>query len=391
MTAQGPDVLDGERGLPTPGTRGPSGAVRGAVGLVLLVAAAGASTWAYWQMQTDDAAENDQARGTHDLKSSVPAKSFKLPPEPAPEPEPAPDNVIASVSPVYVPAPAPIPVASMPPRPPLPAAAAASPTPALDRGAGSMMIASSARTSEPTSAAGLAGPSAGPTGDTGFGFGDSSPTVPQGSLESRLTATPLEATLASQLTDRNLLIARGTMIDCVLRTRIVTSVPGGVACAVTRNVYSDNGKILLLERGSLVTGEYRSNVQQGTARVFVLWSRVKTPEGVVVDLDSPATDALGASGIPGEVDTHFWTRFGGAILLSLVDDVASAAVASSRDAETQVNVGSGAAGAGSRVIDEVLSQTVNIPPTISVDQGARVGIYVARDLDFRSVYDVVAR
>ncbi|WP_322114486.1 TrbI/VirB10 family protein, partial [Vibrio parahaemolyticus] len=73
-----------------------------------------------------------------------------------------------------------------------------------------------------------------------------------------------------------------------------STVAGMTKCTLTRNIYSDNGTTLLLERGSELTGEYRANVSQGQSRLFVLWDRVKTPHGVVIDLASPATDSLGA-------------------------------------------------------------------------------------------------
>ena len=85
-------------------------------------------------------------------------------------------------------------------------------------------------------------------------------------------------------------------------------------------MYSDNGKVLLLEKGSQVTGEYQGAVQNGLNRIFVLWTRIKTPHGVLVNLDSPAADALGGAGLPGEVNYHWWKRFGRALLFTLIED-----------------------------------------------------------------------
>lgn len=392
----GPSTVEGERGSPTPGIRRPR-RTRVAAFMTLALFAVGSTVGALWWRlgSAGDDTKSGYERAPSDLASAVPPISFPDPFEHDEEPEePEPEQqTVASIDlmplpETYVPAPIPV-VASAEPVE-SPKTVVAGPR-VLDKSASPIQL---AQNNAAVTTAEAENPVPADDGGSLGMFEASGEEAGQGgtdSLGERLTPTKLEATLAARLADRSLTITAGTMIDCALSTRLISALPGMTNCIVTRNVYSDDGRVLLLERGTEIIGEYRSNVQHGTNRVFVLWTRAKTPTGVVVDLGSPATDGLGATGIPGDVDNHFWTRFGGAILLSLVDDVASAASASAAQTSdgTQVNVG-GSINSGSRVIEEVLRQTINIPPTVSVGQGARVGVYVARDLDFRSVYSVRA-
>lgn len=188
---------------------------------------------------------------------------------------------------------------------------------------------------------------------------------------------------AQRLGDRNFLILAGTTIPCILQTALDTATAGYVACVLPNDVYSDNGAVVLLEKGARVLGEYRSGMRQGQHRVFVLWTRAVTPNGVAIALASPASDALGRSGFDGAVDTHFWDRFGAALLLSVVDDGASAIVG--HDNQTaSVRLPSDAAALA-------VQGAADIPPTLRKAQGAEVAILAAQDFDFSGVYDLKAR
>jgi len=115
----------------------------------------------------------------------------------------------------------------------------------------------------------------------------------------------------------------------------------------------------------------------------VLWSEARTPTGIIVPLASPGADELGRAGLPGEVNRHFWQRFGAAMLVSVIDGAVQTAVqSSSKDGGTVIYNPSGSQG----VTTEVLKSTVNVPPTIVKPQGDRIAVLVARDLDFAAVY-----
>lgn len=150
------------------------------------------------------------------------------------------------------------------------------------------------------------------SGSSGNGFG------------SRLNATTTASVKAQQRGDLTYLLAKGTNIRCGLDTKIVTTQPGFTRCIVSKDVYSANGKTLLIERGSKIIGEQTSALLQGQARVFVLWNELETPSGVKVPLASPGAGALGESGHAAYVKYHFWRRFGGALMISMIGDVGDA-------------------------------------------------------------------
>lgn len=188
---------------------------------------------------------------------------------------------------------------------------------------------------------------------------------------------------AARLPDRNFLIVAGAAIPCILQTAMDTATPGYVSCLIPRDVLSDNGAVVLMEKGTKVLGEYRSSLRPGQRRLFVLWTRAVTPAGVAISLASPAADPLGRAGFDGDLDTHFWDRFGGALLLSIVDDGAYA-VAGRDTGSATARLPSDAAGIA-------LQNSINIPPSLRKPQGSEVSIFVAQDFDFSGVYGLKAR
>ena len=190
-----------------------------------------------------------------------------------------------------------------------------------------------------------------------------------------------------RLPNRRLLLAKGAFIDCTLETAIDSALAGMTTCITATDTFGADGKVVLLERGTKLIGETRGQLQQGATRLFVLWNEARTPTGVVVPLASPGADELGRAGLSGRVNRHFWERFGAAILISTINGVVQSAVQSnSRGAGTVVYNPTGS----QDVLTEVLKNTINIPPTVIKQQGDRIQVLVARDLDFRSVYELRA-
>lgn len=191
---------------------------------------------------------------------------------------------------------------------------------------------------------------------------------------------------ASILKDRSLLLGKGTFMPCVLKTKMVSTYKSMTMCQLTKDVYSNDGSTVLMEGGTIFYGEMNRILLQGQARIFVAWNEAETPNGIRVKIDSLGTDSLGASGLAAFVDDHFWERFKGAFLISFVNDaLATASNRLSKDNNNGVNINNSTNTAG-EMATIALENSINIPPTGYINQGALVSILVPRDIYFNNVY-----
>jgi len=201
---------------------------------------------------------------------------------------------------------------------------------------------------------------------------------------------------ARTLHNPDTLLVRGTYLRCVLETRIVTDVAGFTSCLLTEPVYSVNGRTLLLPKGSKVLGSYGGG--PAGRRVSVIWDRITTPNGLDVAMSSPGVDALGGAGHPGEYSAHWGARVTSALMISLLSDAFKYAAAEHGPAGTTIGQGgvvsqtpyeSATARTVERLAVDALSQ--KRPPTVRIQQGTVVNVYVAKDVDFSAVLPAARR
>ncbi|MEX3985937.1 TrbI/VirB10 family protein [Paraburkholderia sp. EG287A] len=206
-------------------------------------------------------------------------------------------------------------------------------------------------------------------------------------FEQSLQPSKLQPMRASFRPNRHYMIARNTMIRCGQATAIRTDRPGLVGCPIADDVWSDDGTTLLIRKGALAKGEQRDAVMHGQGVIGVIWDEIDDGD-VRIPLDSPATDPLGAAGIPAYIDEHFWTRFGGALVVSLIGDFGQA-LANKATGSGQTITFTNSSNATQDVAAETLRNSINIPPTAYSNQGSVINIFVARDVDLTSVYENV--
>ena len=181
-------------------------------------------------------------------------------------------------------------------------------------------------------------------------------------------------------------ITEGTVIAGVLETAIDSTLPGMVRALNSADVYSHDGSQLLIPKGSRLVGRYQADIRRGQVRVFVMWTRIIRADGLSILINSPGTDPLGRAGLEGDVDTHFFQIFGAAILLSIIDGGIDIGIEMARrqGSGDQTIINSRPRGLN-RAGELALQDSLQIQPTIHIDQGTRISILVARDLDFEAV------
>jgi type IV secretion system protein VirB10 len=188
--------------------------------------------------------------------------------------------------------------------------------------------------------------------------------------------------------DRDLLLMPG-IIRCVLDTGINSTIPGPLLCHLDAPVISA-GNVVLMEKGTQIIGNYSSDVKQGQYCMLAVSATAYTPNGIPVPLGGPFADGLGVTGLEADmVDNHIMQRFGGAVLLSLGEGamgIAQAAV--SKGGNSYVSFSSGGVGS---LAQEVLRNTIDIPPTITKNQGDEVSLWVLTPIDFSASYKLLNR
>jgi type IV secretion system protein VirB10 len=257
----------------------------------------------------------------------------------APAPRPAPPQII------YVPQPMPVQAPEAPPPPPPPPARSST---------------------EPALVVDIGGGAPAPTAE-----GEAAQAAPGAAPIAGSRARP------GRFANPSTTVVQGTLIPAVLETALDSTRPGLARALVSRDVRGFDGSRVLVPRGSRLIGEYRSEVAPGQRRALVNWIRLIRPDGVTMAIGSPASDTLGRTGIRARVNSHFFERFAGAILQSVLDIGVNLAAGIARRDTVVVLPGGAAQAAAPQVV-----HPNQVTPTLRVRQGTSISIFVARDLDF---------
>ncbi|MBS0989300.1 TrbI/VirB10 family protein [Acetobacter okinawensis] len=173
----------------------------------------------------------------------------------------------------------------------------------------------------------------------------------------------------------------GTVIAGALNTKISSDLPGQITGHVTQNVYdSPTGRFLLIPQGSLLFGAYNSGISFGQQRTQIIWTRLIFPNGDSLVLEKlPGGDAIGQSGLSGEVNNNWGQLFKAAIVTTLLSVGSEAGTSQSENNLSQA-IRSGASNGFSMVGNRLIDRSLNIQPTLINRPGLPFTVLVGHDL-----------
>lgn len=187
------------------------------------------------------------------------------------------------------------------------------------------------------------------------------------------------------------IVSEGTPVRAVLLTGLDTDNPGRVKAMVTSDIYdSVSGRVLMIPKGSTLTGSYNHDVKVGQARVLIAITRLIRPDGSWIDLSGTTGNEMdGTSGLESDVNNHFWKIFSSAMVVgaaTLLLDKSQQNVTVSQGLGTTQLGGTIFAQTLQQVVAGLLSRNKNIPPTLTRTGGTEFIFMVRNDLALTQYY-----
>ena len=172
-------------------------------------------------------------------------------------------------------------------------------------------------------------------------------------------------------------MTEGTVLQATIESAINSSLAGKIRAITMFPVYSYTGNLVVIPEASTLIGEYTAAATSGEPRIFIIWTRIITPDGLSINIGSQGIDQLGRVGISGVVNTHFLKRFGSSVLLSVISGYTQSAA----DNSSQV---SALADSFNKSSEIALNSTIGLAPTITRNQGTRVAVFLNSDINFKN-------
>jgi len=209
-------------------------------------------------------------------------------------------------------------------------------------------------------------------------FGRGNEAKPQGPAAARAAAPPAQGTVR---------LFAGEFLDAVLQNRIVAdTAPSPVVAYVNKDHYDRTGQWVVFPTGTRLIGFSQAVDYMGAARLFIRFDRMVRPDGQLVYFPDGrkaalALDRTGALGVASKVNRHWLLQFGTALVVGVLDGLGAAAQQHTDPYSGQAYVIEDTTDNFEKILNTIMQRYSNIVPTITVNAGKKMKIFLADDLE----------
>jgi len=172
-------------------------------------------------------------------------------------------------------------------------------------------------------------------------------------------------------------------LECVLLNKIKSDVAESPAIVeVARDFFDRSNKYVVIPKGTRVIGYSKAVNYKAAAKLYIYFKRMILPNGVSINLqnESLALDKYGINGVSSGVNRHFLLKYGSAFMVGLLDGLGGLAQNSLSQTSPASNLIEELSRNFSQTNHSYLDQYKEVLPTIRVDPGKKILIYMSTDI-----------
>ncbi len=178
-------------------------------------------------------------------------------------------------------------------------------------------------------------------------------------------------------------VKAGAVVSAALLTGVDTARAGPVTATITENVFDTvTGRHLLIPQGARLVGSHEGESRHGDNRAYITWARLILPNGKSLVLPKePGVDAQGAVGVTGQVDRRLVPLAIATLFAGAITTLGQAARDDHQHSGGVLgDAGDAAAIEAAQVGGKLIDRELDVRPSIRLRPGARVQVFITRDL-----------
>ncbi len=177
-------------------------------------------------------------------------------------------------------------------------------------------------------------------------------------------------------------------IPVVLENSINSQLPGRFIGIVETHVFANEGRGVLLPKGTRIICTYTCLSKEGDTRLSANCGRAIRPDGASVLLTNAyAADQMARTGAIGVVDNRMWTQYGSSFIVAGISALAAAGANTADDSVVSQSASNLSVNLG-QITAQMLEKNADLAPVMTVAAGSRLQIIPMTDIWVRAPEEI---